>query len=100
MNFFEKGELILKETHVSMLEIVKLFKEMVKLNSENLATFVQLLEEEHTINNSLISTIYDILMEATGYVELETEVKNSLTKKQKEKTRLKKRQIKQTMLRF
>ena len=73
---------------------------MVKLNSENLAKFVELLEEEHTINNNLISTIYDILMEATGYVELETEVKTLLTKKEKEKARLKKRQNKQTMLSY
>lgn len=71
---------------------------MVKLDPENLAKFLELLEEEHTINNNLISTIYDILMEATGYVELETEVKTSLTKKEKEKARLKKRQNKLIML--
>ena len=42
---------------------------MVKLNSENLNKFIDLLKEEHTINTNIIPTIYDILMEATGYVE-------------------------------
>ena len=71
---------------------------MVKLDRENLSKFVELLEEERTINNNIITTIYDILIEATGYVEVEIQETNSLTKKQKEKARLKKRQHKQTML--
>jgi hypothetical protein len=68
-----------------------------KLDPENLARFVEMLEEEHTINNNLISTIYDILMEATGYVEVhveETDQKRALTKKQKEKAILKRRKEK------
>ena len=70
-----------------------------KLDPENLARFVEMLEEEHTIHNSLISTIYGILVEATGYVEVqETDQKCTLTKKQKERAILKKRQDKQRML--
>lgn len=66
-----------------------------KLDPENLTRFVEMLEEEHTINNNLISTIYDILMEATGYVEVqEVEVKSTPSKKQKERMRTKQRQSK------
>lgn len=66
-----------------------------KLDPENLARFVEMLEEEHTIHNNLISTIYAILVEATGYVEVqETDQKCTLTKKQKEKAILKRRKEK------
>ena len=63
---------------------------MVKLNPDNLKRFVELLEEEYTIKNNTIQTIYDILIEATGYVE-EVIEKPRLTKKEKDILRSKKR---------
>lgn len=68
---------------------------MVKLNSDNLKRFVELLEEEHTIKNNTIHTIYDILIEATGYVEEEVIDKPRLTKKEKDILRSKKRVAKE-----
>lgn len=72
---------------------------MVKLNRENLTVFIEMLEEEHTIHNDLIPTIYDILIEATGYVEVEVEVNvNRLSKKERYRIRNKNRVNKQYTL--
>lgn len=68
---------------------------MVKLNQDNLKRFVELLEEEHTIKNNTIQTIYDILIEATGYVEEEVIEKPRLTKKEMDILRSKKRVAKE-----
>lgn len=68
---------------------------MVKLNPDNLKKFVELLQEEHTIKNNTIQTIYDILIEATGYVEEEVIEKPRLTKKEMDILRSKKRVAKE-----
>ena len=68
---------------------------MVKLNQDNLKKFVELLQEEHTIKNNTIQTIYDILIEATGYVEEEIIEKPRLTKKEMDILRSKKRVAKE-----
>lgn len=68
---------------------------MVKLNPDNLKRFVELLEEEHTIKNNTIQTIYDILIEATGYIEEEIIEKPRLTKKEKDILRSKRRVAKE-----
>ena len=68
---------------------------MVKLNQDNLKKFVELLQEEHTIKNNTIQTIYDILIEATGYVEEEVIEKPRLTKKEMDILRSKKRVAKE-----
>ena len=68
---------------------------MVKLNPDNLKKFVELLQEEHTIKNNTIQTIYDILIEATGYVEEEIIEKPRLTKKEMDILRSKKRVAKE-----
>ena len=68
---------------------------MVKLNPDNLKKFIELLQEEHTIKNNTIQTIYDILIEATGYVEEEVIEKPRLTKKEMDILRSKKRVAKE-----
>lgn len=68
---------------------------MVKLNPDNLKKFVELLEEEHAIKNNTIQTIYDILIEATGYVEEEVIERPRLTKKEMDILRSKKRVAKE-----
>lgn len=68
---------------------------MVKLNPDNLKKFIELLQEEHTIKNNTIQTIYDILIEATGYVEEEVIEKPRLTKKEMDILRSKKRNAKE-----
>lgn len=68
---------------------------MVKLNPDNLKKFVELLQEEHTIKNNTIQTIYDILIEATGYIEEEIIEKPRLTKKEKDILRSKRRVAKE-----
>ena len=70
---------------------------MVKLNSENLGRFLELLQEEHTIHTNLIPTIYDILIEATGYVEEEAVDGNKLSKKEKSILRSKQRAHKEKL---
>lgn len=72
---------------------------MVKLNAENLGKFLELLEEEHTIHTNLIPTIYDILIEATGYVEEEAVdgERNKLSKKEKNILRSKQRAHKEKL---
>lgn len=70
---------------------------MVKLNPENLNKFVELLKEEHMVNTNVVPIIYDILIEATGYVEEESE-KTRFSKKEKDILRFKQRMIKQNKL--
>lgn len=73
---------------------------MAKLNSDNLKIFLELLEEEHTINNNLIPTIYDILIEATGFVEPVVSEDKKLTKKEIDKLRSKNRLAKEKLQSF
>lgn len=69
---------------------------MVKLNSENLNIFIELLKEEHTINNNLIPTIYEILLDATGYTHEDVPIeKNILSKKEQNILRNKRRAAKE-----
>jgi hypothetical protein len=69
---------------------------MVKLNADNLNTFIELLKEEHTINNNIIPTIYEILLDATGYVHEEVPIeKNILSKKEQNILRSKRRAAKE-----
>ena len=69
---------------------------MVKLNPDNLNTFIELLKEEHTINNNIIPTIYEILLDATGYVHEEVPIeKNILSKKEQNILRNKRRAAKE-----
>lgn len=69
---------------------------MVKLNSENLNIFIKLLKEEHTINNNLIPTIYEILLDATGYTHEDVPIeKNILSKKEQNILRNKRRAAKE-----
>lgn len=69
---------------------------MVKLTPENLNTFVELLKEEHTINNNVIPTIYDILLDATGYIHEEVPIeKNVMSKKEQNILRNKRRAAKE-----
>ena len=72
---------------------------MAKLNAENLCKFLELLEEEHTIQTNLIPTIYDILIEATGYVEEEVVdgERTKLSKKEKSILRSKQRAYKEKL---
>lgn len=70
---------------------------MVKLTSQNLNRFVELLKEEHMVNTNVIPIIYDILIEATGYVEEEIE-KTRFSKKEKDILRLKQRTVKENKL--
>lgn len=72
---------------------------MCKLDSESLKKFVELMKEEHTINDSIIPTIYDILLEATGYVERTTIHQSDcvpLSKKERVLLRSKQRDVKRT----
>ena len=69
---------------------------MVKLNSENLNIFIELLKEEHTINNNIIPTIYEILLDATGYTHEDVPIdKNILSKKEQNILRNKRRAAKE-----
>lgn len=58
---------------------------MVHLNSKMMETFIKLLEEEDSIKNYTIPTIYQLLVEATGYVEPNDDEPSGvvLSKKQK-----------------
>lgn len=69
---------------------------MAKLSSGNLRMFVELLKEEHTISNNLIPTIYDILIEATGFIEPEVNEQKKPTKKEIDKQRSKNRLAKES----
>jgi len=72
---------------------------MVKLTPQNLNKFVEMLKEEHMVNTNVIPIIYDILMEATGYVEEEVEdEKPKSSKKDKSILRSKQRAIKENKL--
>jgi hypothetical protein len=73
---------------------------MAKLSSGNLRMFVELLKEEHTISNNLIPTIYDILIEATGFIEPEVNEQKKTTKKEIDKQRSKNRLAKESLQSF
>ena len=62
--------------------------------------FVELLKEEHTISNNLIPTIYDILIEATGFIEPEVNEQTKTTKKEIDKQRYKNRLAKESLQSF
>lgn len=69
---------------------------MVNLDAACMNKFIQLMEEEHTINNRIIPTIHAILVEATGYTEpVEDGHEDKLTKKQKDVLLSKRRTAKQ-----
>lgn len=69
---------------------------MVKLNQDNLNTFIELLKEEHTVNNNIIPTIYQILLDATEYTPEEVPIeRNILSKKEQNILRKKKRVAKE-----
>ena len=70
---------------------------MVKLNPQNLNKFVELLKEEHMVNTNIIPIIYDILLEATGYVEEKSET-TRFSKKEKDILRFKQRTTKENKL--
>ena len=70
---------------------------MVKLTSQNLNKFVDMLKEEHMVNTNVVPIIYDILIEATGYVEEESE-KTRFSKKEKDMLRFKQRMVKENKL--
>lgn len=63
------------------------------MNAEHIRTFIELLKEEHTINNNLIPTIHSILLEATGYVE--KPVQEKIPKKQRQMLISKQKSFKQ-----
>jgi len=64
------------------------------MNAEHIRTFIELLKEEHTINNNLIPTIHSILLEATGYVEKYAE-EEKIPKKQRQMLISKQKSFKQ-----
>lgn len=70
---------------------------MVKLNPQNLNKFVELLKEEHMVNTNIIPIIYEILIEATGYVEEKSET-TRFSKKEKDILRFKQRTTKENKL--
>ena len=68
---------------------------MVKLTSQNLNKFVEMLKEEHMVNTNIVPIIYEILLEATGYVEEEEVEKTRFSKKEKDILRFRQRMVKE-----